>query len=465
MKLSVIIPVYNEFLTLMEIIQRVRAVDIPKEIILVDDASTDGTRNLFPELASLVDRIVLHEKNQGKGAAIRTGLQHITGDYVVIQDAHLEYDPQEYHKLLEPLLQGKADVVYGSRFLSGEARRVLYFWHSVGNRFLTLVSNMLTNLNLTDMETCYKMFRSDILKGIKIEQDRFGFEPEITGKLAKRNVRFYEVGITYHGRSYEEGKKIGWKDGLHALYCVLKYSRGRYREIGKATLHILAEFEQYNRWLLKQFHSYLGKRILEIGSGIGNISKHLTNHDILILSDINKHYLEILKKRFGNHHNIAVQYYDMTKNGSVFAGREVDTVICLNSLEHIERDQEVIENFSRILIPSGRLILLVPAHPFLFNPIDRYLAHYRRYSLKELCAKLQQKGFRIEHVQYLNRLGAIGWFISGNIFRAKAISYRHISIHKFLMPFMKLLDRMRFLPFGLSLLVVAQKTGQAPDES
>lgn len=465
MKLSIIIPVYNEFLTLKEIVQRVRAVDIPKEIILVDDASTDGTQNLFPELQPLVDLIVSHDKNQGKGAAIRTGLQHVTGDYVVIQDADLEYDPQEYHKLLEPLLQDKADVVYGSRFLSGQAHRVLYFWHSVGNRFLTLVSNMLTNLNLSDMETCYKMFRSDVLKDIRIEQNRFGFEPEITGKLAKRNVRFYEVGITYHGRSYEEGKKIGWKDGLHALYCILKYSRGRYREIGKATLHVLSEFEHYNKWLFKQLHSYLGNRILEIGSGIGNISKYLTNHELLILSDINKHYLDILQKKFGNHHNISVEYYDMTQDASAFTQRQIDTVICLNSLEHIDKDDKAIENFFRILIPSGRLVALVPAHPFLFNPIDEYLGHYRRYSLKQFCGELSQKGFRIEHAQYLNRLGAIGWFISGNVLRAKTIKSRHISIHKLLMPLMKLLDRIRFLPFGLSLLVVAQKPAHDTHDS
>jgi ubiquinone/menaquinone biosynthesis C-methylase UbiE len=309
------------------------------------------------------------------------------------------------------------------------------------------------------------MFRADVLKSIQIEQNRFGFEPEITGKLAKRNVRFYEVGITYHGRSYEEGKKIGWKDGLHALYCIVKYSRGRYRDIGKATLHLLAEFEHYNRWLLKEFNPFLGKRILEIGAGIGNISKYLTNRELLIVSDINRHYLDVLKKRFGNHHNIAIQYYDMTQNGSEFAHKEIDTVICLNSLEHIERDEQVIENFYHILIPTGRLVLLVPAHPLLFNPIDTYLEHLRRYSLTDLRTKLEKKGFQIEYAQYLNRLGAVGWFITGNIFRAKAISSRHITIHRFLMPLMKALDHLRFLPFGLSLLVVAQKPAQALDQS
>lgn len=234
MKLSVIIPVYNEVLTLRTQLERVRAVDIEKEIILVDDYSTDGTRNLYAELEPLVSKIVLHERNKGKGAAIRTGIQHVTGDYVIIQDADMEYDPQEYHILLQPILDGKADAVYGSRFLGGRAHRVLFFWHMVGNKFLTLLSNMFTNLNLTDMETCYKMVKTDILKQISIEQNRFGFEPELTAKLsAIRNIRIYEVGISYDGRSYEEGKKIGWRDGFKALWCIVKYSPLVRRIMGK----------------------------------------------------------------------------------------------------------------------------------------------------------------------------------------------------------------------------------------
>jgi len=230
-KLSVIIPVYNEFMTLTEIVRRVRAVDVLKEIIVVDDCSTDGTRNLYPQLEPLLDKIVLMEKNQGKGAAIREGLRHVTGDYVIIQDADLEYNPEEYHKLLKPLLEDKADVVYGSRFLGGDPHRVLYFWHSVANRLLTLLSNIFTDLNLTDMETCYKVFKTSVIKQIELKENRFGFEPEITGKLARMQLRIYEMGISYAGRSYEEGKKIGLKDAFRAVWCILKYSRGRYRGV------------------------------------------------------------------------------------------------------------------------------------------------------------------------------------------------------------------------------------------
>ncbi|MGE0786147.1 MAG: glycosyltransferase family 2 protein [Sandaracinaceae bacterium] len=236
MRISVIIPVFNERNTLLQLVSRVREsaarhgpVSDPPwtiEMVIVDDGSTDGTRDILADLDKDEDvRVVLHEKNQGKGAALRTGFQHATGDVLIIQDADLEYDPDEYPVLLIPIFDGRADVVYGSRFMGGAPHRVLYFWHYVGNRFLTLASNMLSNLNLTDMETCYKVFRREVLDGIDIEEERFGFEPEITAKLAKRQgIRIYEVGIGYSGRSYEEGKKIGWKDGVRAIYCIVKYN-------------------------------------------------------------------------------------------------------------------------------------------------------------------------------------------------------------------------------------------------
>jgi len=226
MKLSVVVPCYNELHSIETIIDAVRASPYsPKEIIVVDDCSTDGTREkLTNHLSEKIDRLILHEKNQGKGAALRTGIAVATGELVIVQDADLEYDPNEYPKLIQPILDNKADVVFGSRFLGGSAHRVLYFWHSVGNGFLTFVSNMCTNLNLTDMETCYKLFRREVIQGINIEENRFGFEPEITAKVAKTDARIYEVGISYAGRTYAEGKKIGWKDGVRALYCIVKYN-------------------------------------------------------------------------------------------------------------------------------------------------------------------------------------------------------------------------------------------------
>jgi glycosyltransferase involved in cell wall biosynthesis len=226
MKLSVVIPCYNERETILKIVEAVRNSPYDnKEIIIIDDCSTDGTKDLLrTEIAPLVAKILYHDVNQGKGAALRTGIKAATGDIVIIQDADLEYDPNEYALLVEPIIQDKADVVFGSRFMGGRPHRVLYFWHSVGNGLLTLLSNMFTNLNITDMETCYKVFRREIIQGIEIEENRFGFEPEITAKLAKTGCRIYEVGISYYGRTYCEGKKIGWKDGIRALYCIVKYN-------------------------------------------------------------------------------------------------------------------------------------------------------------------------------------------------------------------------------------------------
>jgi glycosyltransferase involved in cell wall biosynthesis len=222
-RLSVLVPVFNEVGTVRTLLERVRAVPLAKEVIVVDDCSTDGTREVLAALEPGAIRLIRHEKNQGKGAALRTGFAHAAGDIVIVQDADLEYDPREYHQLVAPIIAGKADVVFGSRFMGGRPHRVLFFWHSVANGMLTLLSNMVTNLNLTDMETCYKVFRADVLRRIVIQENRFGFEPEITAKIARLGCRIYEVGIGYDGRGYEEGKKIGMRDAFRALVCIFKY--------------------------------------------------------------------------------------------------------------------------------------------------------------------------------------------------------------------------------------------------
>jgi glycosyltransferase involved in cell wall biosynthesis len=223
MKLSIVMPVYNERTTVLELINRVLNTPYDKELIVVDDASTDGTRELLTKLSDTRVRVFFHERNRGKGAALRTGFERVSGDVVIIQDADLEYNPQEYPKLLAPILDGRADVVYGSRFLGGDARRVLYFWHYMGNKFLTLMSNMFTNLNLSDMETGYKVFKKEVAARIRIQENRFGVEPEVTAKIARLGCRIYEVGVSYSGRTYKEGKKINWRDGIMAIWCIFKY--------------------------------------------------------------------------------------------------------------------------------------------------------------------------------------------------------------------------------------------------
>ncbi len=226
MKISVVIPVFNERATIQQIVKVVRAAEVGEiEIIVVDDGSTDGTQQVLKEeIASLADQIIYQPRNMGKGAALRAGFAAATGDVVLVQDADLEYNPADYPTLLEPILTGKADAVFGSRFMGGHPHRVLYFWHMVGNRFLTLLSNMFTNLNLTDVETCYKAFRADIIKNLELRENRFGFEPEVTAKLAKSKCRIYEVGIAYNGRTYSEGKKVNWKDGFQAIYAIVRYN-------------------------------------------------------------------------------------------------------------------------------------------------------------------------------------------------------------------------------------------------
>jgi glycosyltransferase involved in cell wall biosynthesis len=225
MKLSIIIPCYNESKTILSLIEAVKqAPVINKEIIIVDDGSNDGTRNILVDITDPQIRVIFHNTNQGKGAALRTGFREALGDICIVQDADLEYDPQEYPLIIQPILEGKADVVFGSRFQSGRPHRVVYFWHRIGNGFLTLMSNFFTDLNLSDMETCYKAFRREVIQSIHIRENRFGFEPEVTAKVSKMNLRIYEVGISYYGRTYEEGKKIGWKDGIRAMYCIIKYN-------------------------------------------------------------------------------------------------------------------------------------------------------------------------------------------------------------------------------------------------
>jgi len=248
MKISAVMPVYNEKATLRQVVERVLSVGLEVELLCVDDGSNDGSREILQDLEKRWPhiRVFVQPRNMGKGAALRRGIQEATGDYVIIQDADLEYDPKDYPKLLGPLEAGQADVVYGSRFLGGGPHRVLYFWHSVGNSVLTLLSNMLTNLNMTDMETCYKAFRREVIQAIHLEEDRFGFEPEVTVKIAKRNLRVYEVGIGYWGRTYAEGKKINWKDGFRALWCLVKYSWKEPRS-APASVSTTASVEQLSR--------------------------------------------------------------------------------------------------------------------------------------------------------------------------------------------------------------------------
>lgn len=462
LSLAVLVPVYNEQYLVEASLHRLEVLrESPwlerVKVVVVNDASTDQSAEVLQKfreqlggtgLAAFEWVFVGHEKNQGKGSAIQTAIQHVDTDLAVIHDADLEYHPEDLLKMIPLFVNEEADAVYGSRFLASEYRRVLFFRHTLGNKMLTLLTNLVTDLNLTDMETCYKMIRVDLLKSIPLESKRFGFEPEITIKLAKREARIFEMPIRYSGRTYTEGKKITWKDGVNALGALVKYkiSDKIYvaDEHGSEILARLNRAPRFTKWMADTIRPYLGERVLEIGAGIGNLTANLVPRKEYWASDVNPHYLEKLKKMQQTRPYLQVQYTDAMA-GETYPAESFDSVICLNVVEHLDDDVAALKNIRGTLNRNGRAIILVPNGPGLYGSLDKVLGHHRRYTEAQLAEACGRAGFRVEKVLKFNRIGAPGWWWNGKVLKKNTFGFWQIKLLNTLVPMVRRIDR--FLPF------------------
>jgi SAM-dependent methyltransferase len=466
--LSVIMPVYNERYLVEESIRRVLAVESPLidklDLIIVDDGSKDGTRDLLRAQAEKhPDRItyIEHERNQGKGAAVRTGIAAATGAVTVIQDADLEYDPRDLPKLMAPFLHDGADAVYGSRFLVSEYRRVLYYRHAIGNRLLTVMCNLIADVNLTDMETCYKAVRTSLLQSIPIRSPDFRLEPELTIKLAKRGARMFEVPISYAGRTYEEGKKIGFKDAVYAFGTMLHWwlidDLYNADEYGSNILVHMSGVPKFNRWMADVIRPFLGARVLEVGAGLGSLTQSLLPRDRYTVSDVNPYYLDYLRNFASGKPYMTVERVDAADAGDFDALREgYDTVICLNVLEHLADEEGALRNLRTALEPGGRVIILVPQDPTLFGTLDEVLGHERRYTRQSLTEALKRADFEVERMFDFNRVTTPAWKFNGQVLKRKHFSKLQLKILNMMTWLFRRLDNA--LPFqGASLIAVARK--------
>jgi glycosyltransferase involved in cell wall biosynthesis len=457
-------PVYNEARTLRTIVARVLAspVQLPMELICVDDGSRDGSPEILDALAAKDARIrvIRQPHNMGKGRAIRTAIEHMRGDIGLIQDADLEYDPGDYPALVAPILEGKADAVFGSRFASASQRKILLYWHSVANHFLTWLTNVFNDINLTDMETCYKAVRADILKQTPLHSDRFGIEPELTTKLAQWNIRLYEVPISYHGRTVAEGKKIGWKDAISAIWTLVKYRfiDDRFTtHDGYYVLQSMRRARGLNRWILEQFRQYIGPRVMEAGCGIGNFTELLLDRERLVCVDNDPLYVEMANWRLGHLENVLTLKRDLSETAAYadLASERLDTIVCLNVLEHIALDEQVLRAYYDVLEPGGHAIILVPAHMWLYGPCDEALGHVRRYTHTELHTKMQAAGFEVVMMEEFNRMGVPGWYLNKQLGR-RDLNPRQMRLFELLLPVAKGMEAMK-LGRGLSLIGVGRK--------
>ena len=452
--ISIIIPAYNERATIPIILKRIKNVPLDKEIIVVDDGSCDGTKEYLESLADPIIKVVFHPKNLGKGAAVRTGFQYANGEVIIIQDADLEYHPDEYPELIKPIVDGRADVVYGSRFIG--THRVFLFNHYIGNKIINFFANMLYNTMLSDMMTGYKVFRQGAVKNLKLKANGFGIEAEITAEIFKQGLRVYEVPISYSGRSYEEGKKINWYHFFVVFYWLLR-QKFIITNIPLDTLLKMGTLKNYNRWIYEQLKYYLGRRILEIGAGVGSITRYLLCADQLTIVDISDENISYLKRYFQEYPHVRILKQDITNSmQEELKINDFDTIVCLNVLEHIENDRGALINIHALMKEDARLIITVPALPFLMGSLDFAHGHYRRYTKSGLLDLLKSTGFSVEKINYFDFLGTLGWFLNAKILRRKSFSQLQLWFFERFSWLFKLESNLR-LPFGKSLVVICKK--------
>jgi glycosyltransferase involved in cell wall biosynthesis/phospholipid N-methyltransferase len=495
--LSVLVPAYNEQYLVAVSLARLEALDSSPhleriQIIVVDDCSNDGTaaelrtfattRGLaWRDDAAPVDGTSLvaegrvgktdwvflrHARNGGKGAAIRTALAHAQCAITVIHDSDLEYNPRDLERMVRVFLEEKADAVFGSRFAGGEVRRALLFRHELGNRLITFLTNCVTNLNLTDIETCYKAVRTDLLRSIPLVSNDFRLEPELAIKLAKRGARIFEVPISYAGRTYQEGKKINWRDGFGALSAIVRFGISdnlfNADEHGSHTLNRLSRAPRFNAWMGDVVRPHCGQRVLEIGAGTGNLTRELVPRELYYASDINPLYLDSLRGLTHSRPYLNVALTDVTKAETfpqVPGG--FDTVVCLNVIEHVEDDRGALENIRRVLAANGRAVILVPHGPQIHGTLDEVLGHRRRYTPESLQQLAEQSGFSVRQTVLFNRTGWPAWWLNGKVLKRKTFGLGQIVALNTLTPVFRRIDeRLPFPP--LSIIAILEPRKEEP---
>lgn len=456
--LSVLVPVYNEQHLVEESLSRLVVLEKSPvlsriEVIVVDDCSSDRTPQVLERFAAARKEakgktewtFLRHAKNGGKGKAIQTALARATCEVTVIHDADLEYHPKDLLKIVDVFENERADAVFGSRFAGADVRRVLMYRHELGNRLLTFLTNVATDLNLTDMETCYKAVRTDLLKSIPIVSNDFRLEPELTIKLAKRGARIFEVPISYSGRTYQEGKKIGWRDGVKALAAIAKFAISddvfTGDEHGSATLARLSRAPRFNEWMADVIEPFVGQKVLEIGSGTGNLTMQLVPRQHYVATDSNPQYVQSLKALEYDRPYLRTQSTDVTKR-ETFPKIEggFDTVVCLNVVEHVEDDVGALMNIRDSLADGGRAIILVPRGEKMYGTLDEALGHVRRYEPDTLRALAEKASFDVKELLEFNRVGTPAWWLNGKVLRRRKFGVGQVLALNALTPLFRQID-------------------------